>query len=181
MNQNTQIQTKMQNQQSSPRHAASQGRSWVRLAVISTMAASVLLVTGCANRSASSSVYTYGQAQNEQIVRLGTVQSVRYITIQSDKPSGFGGVSGAALGGVAGSTVGGGRGNVLATIGGGILGALAGNAIENQVDKKKGLEITVSFDNGETRTIAQEADVMLTAGQRVRVLSGNGPSRVTPL
>lgn len=159
----------------------SKSRPWLRVALVSGMAASVLFVAGCANRSASSSVYTYGQAQNEQIVRMGTVQSVRYVTIQSDKPSGFGGISGAAIGGVAGSTIGGGTGNVLATIGGGILGGLAGNAIENRVDKKQGLEITVSMDNGETRAIAQEADVMFTAGQRVRVLSGNGPTRVTPL
>lgn len=152
-----------------------------RLALTSVAVASAVLITGCAGQSASSSVYSYGQAQNEQIVRLGTVQSVRYVTIQSDKASGFGAASGAALGGVAGSTIGGGRGNVLATIGGVILGGLAGNAIENQTDKKQGLEITVQMDNGETRAIAQEADVMFTAGQRVRVLSGNGPTRVTPL
>ncbi|NLJ61743.1 MAG: glycine zipper 2TM domain-containing protein [Alcaligenaceae bacterium] len=143
--------------------------------------ASAVLVSGCANQSASGSVYTYGQAQNEQIVRLGTVQSVRYVTIQSEQPSGFGGVSGAAVGGVAGSTIGGGRGNILATMGGAILGGLAGNAIENKTQKRQGIEITVQMDNGETRAIAQEADVMFTAGQRVRVLSGNGPTRVTPL
>lgn len=152
-----------------------------RLVLTSAAVASAALIAGCAGQSASSSVYTYGQAQNEQIVRLGTVQGVRYITIQSDKPSGFGAASGAALGGVAGNTIGGGSGNVLATIGGVILGGLAGNAVENQTGKKQGLEITVQMDNGETRAIAQEADVMFTAGQRVRVLSGNGPTRVTPL
>ena len=149
---------------------------WLGMAV-----ASAVLVSGCANQSASGSVYTYGQAQNEQIVRLGTVQPVRYVTIQSEQPSGFGGVSGAAVGGVAGSTIGGGRGNILATMGGAILGGLAGNAIENKTQKRQGIEITVQMDNGETRAIAQEADVMFTAGQRVRVLSGNGPTRVTPL
>lgn len=153
----------------------------LRLALTAIVVASAVLIAGCAGQSASSSVYTYGQAQNEQVVRLGTVQSVRYVTIQSDEASGFGAASGAALGGVAGSTIGGGRGNVLATIGGVILGGLAGNAIENQTGKKQGLEIIVQMDNGETRAIAQEADVMFTAGQRVRVLSGNGPSRVTPL
>lgn len=152
-----------------------------RLLLTSAAVASAVLITGCASQSASSSVYTYGQAQNEQVVRLGAVQSVRYITIQSDQPSGFGGVSGAAVGGVAGSTIGGGRGNVLATLGGAILGGLAGNAIENRTSQRQGLEIVVQLDNGETRAIAQEADVMFTAGQRVRVLSGNGPSRVTPL
>ncbi len=155
--------------------------SLTRMGLISAALASVLLVTGCANHSASSSVYTYGQAQREQIVRIGTVQSVRYITIQTDKPSGVGAASGVALGGVIGSTIGGGTGNILATIGGGILGGLAGNMIENKVQKTQGLEITVVLDNGETRAIAQEADIMFAAGQRVRVLSGTGPTRVTPL
>lgn len=153
----------------------------LRLTTMAVVLTAVAFVAGCANHSASSSVYTYGQAQNEQIVRLGTVQSVRYITIQPEQSSGFGGVSGAAVGGVAGSTIGGGRGNILATMGGAILGGLAGNAIENQTQKKQGLEITVLLDSGETRAIAQEADVMFSIGQRVRLLSGNGPTRVAPL
>ncbi len=161
-------------------YSFTQSRSF-RLVLTGLAAASVVFIAGCAGQSASSSVYSYGQAQNEQIVRLGTVQSVRYITLKSDKPSGFGAASGAALGGVAGSTIGGGKGNLLATIGGVMLGGLAGNAIENRTDQKQGLEITIQMDNGETRAIAQEADIMFTAGQRVRVLSGNGPSRVTPL
>lgn len=152
-----------------------------RLALIGLVMASAVFISGCANQSASSSVYTYGQAQREQVVRLGTVQSVRYITIQPAQSSGVGTVSGAALGGVAASTIGGGRGKTLATIGGVLLGGLAGSAVENTVQKKQGIEITVQMDSGEVRAIAQEADMMFTAGQRVRVLSGNGPSRVTPL
>lgn len=152
-----------------------------RVLVVAAMLGTMAVVTGCANHSASSSVYTYGQAQREQIVRLGTVESVRPVTIQASDTSGAGVVAGGALGGVAGSAVGGGRGNVLATIGGGILGALAGNAVENQANRKSGLEITVRLDNGETRVVAQEADVAINAGQRVRLVSGNGPTRVVPM
>lgn len=139
------------------------------------------VLAGCANQSASSSVYTYEQAQREQIVRLGTVESVRPIVIQNERSSGGGAVAGAALGGVAASTIGGGTGNVLATIGGGLLGALAGNAVENQMGKTQGLEITVRLDNGETRVVAQAADVAISPGQRVRLISGNGPTRVVPM
>ena len=153
----------------------------LRLGLLGAVLLGATILSGCANQSASSSVYTYGQAQREQVVRYGTVQSVRNVTIQTSDSSGVGGGSGAALGGVAGSAIGGGRGSVLAAIGGALIGGLAGNAIENYAGKTEGLEITVTLDNGETRAIAQEADVMFTAGQRVRVLSGNGPSRVTPL
>ncbi|MCZ4328410.1 glycine zipper 2TM domain-containing protein [Castellaniella denitrificans] len=152
-----------------------------RLAAIAGLSLSLLALAGCANQTASSSVYTYGQAQQEQIVRYGTVVSVRPVVIQSDKSSGVGALGGAALGGVAGSAIGGGRGQILTSIGGALLGGLAGNAIENQVGKTNGLEITVRLDNGETRVIAQAADVALSSGQRVQVISGGGPTRVVPM
>jgi len=153
-------------------------RRWMAIAAI---AASVSVLAGCAHQSASSSVYTYGQAQREQIIRLGTVEAVRQVVIQNDRSSGAGALAGGALGGVAGSAIGGGRGQVLAAIGGGILGALAGDTVEHRMAQKTGLEITVRLDNGETRVIAQEADVSLGVGQRVRVISGGGPTRVVPM
>ena len=101
---------------------------WAALVVV---AGSLAVIAGCANPSASSSVYTYGQAQQEQIVRLGTVVAVRPVTIQNDRSSGAGMIAGGALGGVAGNAVGGGSGRAIATVGGAILGGLLGNTIEN--------------------------------------------------
>ena len=152
-----------------------------RLCAAAAAVLSLAFVAGCSNQSASSSVYTYGQAQQEQIVRTGTVVSVRSVTIQSDHSSGAGVIAGGALGGVAGSAVGGGTGRALATVGGAILGGLLGNTVENQVNKSQGLEITVQLDNGETRVVAQEADVAISSGQRVRLISGGGPTRVVPM
>ncbi|WFC67723.1 glycine zipper 2TM domain-containing protein [Achromobacter denitrificans] len=150
---------------------------WLAIAAVVT---SMAVLGGCANR-ASSGVYSYDQAQREQIVRTGTVTGVRPIVIQNDKSSGVGMVAGGALGGVAGNAIGGGTGRTIATVGGVILGALAGNAVENQVGKNSGYEITVRLDNGETRVVAQEADVPISVGQRVQVISGSGPTRVTPM
>lgn len=152
-----------------------------RVVAVSVLAASLAVLAGCANHSASSSVYSYGQAQQEQIVRYGTVVSVRPVTIQEDRSSGLGTLGGGALGGVAGSAIGGGRGQILTSIGGAILGGLAGNAVENQMGKTQGLEITVRLDNGETRVVAQAADVALASGQRVQLVSGGGPTRVVPM
>jgi len=145
------------------------------------MVGALAAVSGCANRSASSAVYSYDQAQREQIVRTGTVTAVRPISIQEDKSSGAGMIAGGALGGVAGNAVGGGTGRTIATVGGALLGALAGNLIENRAGKSSGYEITVRLDNGETRVVAQEADVPISVGQRVQVVSGAGPTRVTPM
>jgi outer membrane lipoprotein SlyB len=89
-------------------------------------------------------------------------------------------VAGGVAGGVVGSAIGGGTGRSLAILGGAVLGALAGDVVEERVGKKDGLEITVKLDNGETRVIAQEADVSIVLNQRVQVISGVGPTRVVP-
>lgn len=153
----------------------------VRLVIGAFALSAVALVSGCAKPSASANVYNYNQTQRDQIVRNGTVINVRPITIQSEQSSGGGAIAGGAVGGVAGSAIGGGTGRTLAIIGGAILGALAGNAIEDKMDKKDGLEISVRLDNGETRVIAQEADLPIMMNQRVQVISGAGPTRVVPL
>jgi outer membrane lipoprotein SlyB len=152
-----------------------------RLVIGAFALSAVVLVSGCTKPSASANVYNYNQTQRDQIVRNGTVINVRPITIQSEQTSGGGAIAGGAVGGVAGSAVGGGTGRTLAIIGGAILGALAGNAIEDKMDKKDGLEISVRLDNGETRVIAQEADLPIMMNQRVQVVSGAGPTRVVPL
>jgi len=153
----------------------------VRWLAAGAVATSVALLAGCANNNASSGVYSYDQAQREQIVRTGTVTGVRPVTIQNDKSSGVGLVAGGALGGVAGNAIGGGTGRTIATVGGVILGALAGNAVENRAGTSSGLEITVRLDNGESRVVAQAADVPVSVGQRVQVISGNGPTRIVPM
>lgn len=163
-------------------HLSVPSRSSARrgMAVVA-VAAAMAILAGCSTQRASSSVYSYGQAQREQIVRNGTVEKLRPITLQSDEPAAVGTLAGGALGGVLGNTIGGGSGRTVATVGGAILGALAGNAVEKGVSTRSGVEITVKLDNGETRVIAQEADVPLSVGQRVQVISGAGPTRVAPM
>jgi outer membrane lipoprotein SlyB len=148
-----------------------------RLAFAGAVAA-LAFITGCASTS-SGSVYSGGQARQEQTVRMGVVESVRQVTIEGSK-SGVGTIAGGAIGGVAGSNIGGGsRGSAVGTILGAVAGGLAGNAIEQGTTKKQGLEITVKLDNGELRAITQDADESFRPGERVRLLSGGGVTRVT--
>lgn len=137
-----------------------------------------LAVTGCATQSSSSAVYNAGQVQREQIVRMGTLESVRQVAIQRSD-SGVGTLAGVGLGGVAGSAVGGGRGSIIGAIVGAVAGGVAGNAIENSADRRPGYELTVRLDDGELRAIVQEADEPFQPGDRVRILSRGGVSRVT--
>jgi outer membrane lipoprotein SlyB len=60
-----------------------------------------------------------------------------------------------------------------------VAGGVAGAAIEEGVTRQKGLEITVKLDNGRMIAITQAADEQFRPGERVRVLTGGGVTRVT--
>jgi outer membrane lipoprotein SlyB len=150
--------------------------------VLATMVVGSLTITGCAYNSSSSDVYSASQAQREATVRFGTIESVRGVKISSNngQPSGLGALGGGALGAVAGSAIGGGKGSIATAIIGGIAGAVAGNAVENGVAVQNGVEITVRLDNGDMRAITQSANgELFQAGERVRLLSSGGVTRVT--
>jgi len=134
-------------------------------------------ISGCASTS-SGSVYSSGQARREQTVRMGVVESVRQVSIEGSK-SGVGAVAGGVVGAVAGSNVGRGKGSTIGSILGAVAGGVAGNAVEQGVTKKQGLEITVKLDNGQLRAITQDADESFRPGERVRLLSSGGVTRVT--
>ena len=176
------------------------------LVLILPLLAGATLLAGCAS-SQSGSSYTPNQAQREMTVRMGIVESVRQVTISGTK-SGAGQMAGTVVGGIAGSNIGGGNrgsavGAILGAVGGAIAGhairlrfagaalsepmqpitfwidRTAGHAIEEASTKKNGLEITVRYDSGSIGAITQEADEQFNPGDRVRVLSGSGATRVS--
>jgi outer membrane lipoprotein SlyB len=123
-------------------------------------------------------VYQYYQTQNEQTVRLGTVESVRNVKIANPE-SGVGAMGGAALGGLAGSTIGSGKGEAAGAIAGALAGGLLGQHAEVGANRRDAFEITVKLDTGELLAITQEADEMFRPGERVRLLSNGQTTRVT--
>ena len=139
--------------------------------------ASALVLSACAPGQGANT-YSRNQARTEQSVRMGTVEGVRTVRLEGTRTP-IGTLAGGVVGGVAGSTVGGGRGSTIAAVIGAVAGGLAGSAIEEGVTRKDGLEITVRLDNGNMIAITQEADEQFKPGERVRVLSGGGVSRVT--
>ena len=148
-----------------------------RTFAIALIAASSLLLAGCP-AGLGGSDYSRDQARTVQEVQMGLVESVREVNIEGTKsPVGAG--AGAVVGGVAGSTVGGGRGSVIAATVGAVLGGLGGAAAEEAVTRQKGVEITIKLDSGRMIAITQAADEEFRIGDRVRVLSGGGTTRVT--
>lgn len=141
--------------------------------------AAALLLAGCVVTPRSGSVYSNYQTQNEMIVRMGYVESVREVRI-ANGDTGTGAMAGAALGGIAaGSNVGRGSGAAAATIAGAVIGGIIGHNVEQNVAQRRALEITVKLDNGELRAITQEADEQFRPGERVRLLSSGRSTRVT--
>lgn len=138
----------------------------------------VLTLAGCAS-SRSGSVYSRDQARQEMNVRMGVVESVREVTLEGTR-SGVGTVAGAAVGGIAGSNIGGGKGRAVGAILGAVAGGVAGHAIEEGTTRKQAMEITVRLDNGQMVSVVQEGDpAEFRGGDRVRLLSGRGETRVT--
>jgi len=146
----------------------------LKLVLIAACAA----LAGCQTRE-SADVYSKHEAGREQLVRYATVDSVRKVVIQGSQ-SGVGAVAGGVGGGVAGSGAGQGRGSAAAAVLGGVAGGVIGNTVEEKMTRKDAFEITVKLDSGELRAIVQEADQEFQPGQRVKLVTSGGITRVTP-
>ena len=142
------------------------------------LAAAFAALGGCMSHE-SANVYSKHEAGREQTVRMATVDSIRKVKIEGSQ-SGAGAAAGGALGGIAGSQVGHGAGSSMAAVVGAVAGGVVGNMAEHKATTKDANEITVRMDSGEYRAIVQEADVDIKPGQRVRLLTSGGVTRVTP-
>ncbi|MBU3059135.1 MULTISPECIES: glycine zipper 2TM domain-containing protein [Pseudomonas] len=146
--------------------------------LVASFTAVTLALGGCAS-SLTGDTYSRDEARTVQTVRMGTIESLRPVKIEGTKtPIGAG--AGAVVGGVAGSGVGGGRGSAVAAVIGAVAGGLLGAAAEEGITRTQGVEITVREDDGTMRAYVQEVqpNEVFRVGERVRILTVNGTSRV---
>lgn len=139
----------------------------------------ILGVGGCAQNLGGDS-YSRDDARAAQTVRMGTIYSLRPVKIEGTKtPIGAG--AGAVVGGVGGSAIGGGRGSIVAAVIGAVAGGLIGSATEEGLMRTQGVEITVREDDGSMRAYVQQVqeNEVFRTGERVKILTVNGTSRVT--
>jgi outer membrane lipoprotein SlyB len=146
--------------------------------ILIASAAAAAMLAGCVS-SKSGDVYSRDEALREQSVRRATVESVRPVSMQGTR-TGVGAVAGGAVGGIAGSSVGTGKTSNVAAVVGALGGGVAGQALEEGATRKSGIEITVRLENGELRAVVQEDKERFVAGQKVRLLTQNGVTRVSP-
>lgn len=115
-----------------------------------------------------------GQAAHKpaaNCAQCGSVVAVKTVTVKGDSPNVIGTIAGGVLGGVIGNQVGGGTGKDLATIAGAIGGAYAGNRVENNMNKRQVVRVSVKLDNGSTRSFDYADDPGLKSGARVKVVN----------
>ena len=101
----------------------------------------------------------------------GTVESIREVKHEGQS-TGLGAIGGGVLGGLLGNQVGGGKGKTVGAVVGAVGGAYAGNAVEKNVRSTKSYEITVRFDDGNTRVFSEAQPPALQYGDRVRLHNG---------
>lgn len=138
----------------------------------------VLTVAGCAAPPRGGADYRGYETRQAQTVQFGVVESVRNVRINASE-TGVGTTSGALLGGIAGSTIGQGRGSVAGAVAGAVIGGIAGQAVERDANQRQGIEVTVKLEGGQMIAVVQEADDNFRPGDRVRVLTGPGGTRIT--
>ena len=148
--------------------------------LVTTLAFLSLVLGGCTSNLTGDS-YSRDEARTVQNVRMGTIEYLRPVQIEGTK-SPVGSIAGAAVGGIGGSSVGGGKGSYVMAVIGAVTGGLLGAAAEEGLTRTQGVEITVREDDGSLRAYVQEVEPnqVFQVGQRVRILTVNGTSRVTP-
>lgn len=138
----------------------------------------MLLAAACAPRIGSND-YSYSGVRQASNAFPCTVVSVRSVNVSSDDNS-AGTLLGGVAGGVAGSTIGHGRSaHTFGALGGAAAGALLGNLAQDSIMKQGGYEYIVRTDSGQTYSVTQGTDTLLSAGQRCMFING-AESRVIP-
>ena len=142
----------------------------------------VSLATGCSS-DLSGDTYRRDEVGASQIVRYGSILSLRPVQIEGTR-SVVGSGAGAIAGGVAGSSLGGRRDGMVAAVVGAVAGGLLGAAAEEGLTRTQGVEVTVQEDDGSVRAYVQvvEPNQIFRVSQRVQILTApSGINRVVPL
>jgi outer membrane lipoprotein SlyB len=139
--------------------------------VISALLAAGL--AGCATQQPISST------EGTTMVRPASVTSVRDVTVNTNRNSGLGTIVGSVLGALIGSNIGSGTGSTVASVGGAVAGGVAGQQVGTSTATKTVTELGLRFDNGDTRTYNIEPGEAFRVGDRVKVTTHNGTTRIT--
>ena len=75
--------------------------------------------------------------------------------------------------------IGNGNGSAVASVGGAVAGGIVGGRLEQAGSRRYSIELTVKLDSGEQRIYSVETGENFRIGDRVRVTTTNGISRLS--
>ena len=139
-----------------------------------------ILIASCAQPSLTGDTYQRNQVGQAQSVDAGKVTAVKPVKIEGGTQTGS--ILGAVAGGFLGSNIGHGRAsNTAGAVGGALVGSAAGSHLEQGLNSRRGIEITVRLDRGGSLAVVQEVNPReeFYVGDRVRVLGSGNSARVT--
>ena len=150
-----------------------QNKLQIRVYHLLVLVLASIALGGCASGT-SGKESRRSQPQVVEEVEMGRVESVRDVLVADSRTYRSRGPS-VIVGGGIGS---GGRSGVGVSIGT-VLGGWGADAPGESVTYKTGYEITVRLDSGRVIAVTQISDESFRPGDRVRVLTGNGVTRVS--
>lgn len=141
----------------------------------------ILTLSGCAS-NLTGDTYSREEARRTQTVRMGTIISIRMVTVEGTD-SGVGKIGGAVVGGVIGSRVDGGHGAwaVLGGVVGALAAGVAGSKAEEVITRKQMMEMTIEETGGRTIVVVQDpGNDSFNVGDKVKLITtSQGVTRVT--
>ncbi len=140
----------------------------------------LVLLTGCTQPGMNR--YGYQDVGRGAVVTFGTVVSEREVDI-TGQTTGLGAGIGAAGGALGGSYIGRGGGSLAGLLAGAVIAGVAGHMAEQALADHKGIEYTVTEEDGQTVTIVQnkvDGEPPVRPGHRVMVQTSGMYQRVLP-
>lgn len=147
--------------------------------ILLALSLSSLLFVSCAQRSLTGDAYGRSQVGRTRTVQSGRITSLRNVKIEGETRAGS--VMGSVAGGFLGREVGRGAGRTVGAVGGSILGGAVGSRAQKNLSGRPGLEMEIALDGGKRISVTQQVDPKepFRVGDRVRVLSGGGSTKIT--
>ena len=142
--------------------------------LVAPLVCAALLGACATNSSSRKDAPVYGGSDRgvwSQSTAYGQVRSIESIGIARDPPQGTGAVIGGVLGAVVGRQMAdSSSGKNVGTVAGAVGGALIGNEIEKNARRdQSGVRVTVTLDNGGSRSFEFKDAGPLHVGDRVRI------------
>lgn len=146
------------------------------------LAATALSLLSACQPQGMQNKYDYTEVGKSHRVEFGTVIATREVDVKGQN-SGAGALAGGVAGGVGGNMIGNGNGQLAGVLAGVAIGAVAGAMAEQAAADYKGIEYTITKENGSSLTIVQpivKDERQFKAGDRVMIQTSGSFQRVLP-